>query len=92
MLNVGYNNRWVRLLKDLLFVGLAVWLICTRRPLAIIVAVLAGYWYGRDAWFQIKALWQEKTYEAPAPQEEKRNEKITLTDPSSIKEADFNKE
>ena len=73
MLNLGYNNRWVRLIKDLAFVGLAVWLASTRRPFAIFIALLAGYWYGRDAWFQAKALWQEKTYKAPEPQQTRSN-------------------
>ncbi len=96
MLNLGYNNRWVRLIKDLVFVGLAVWLLSTRRPFAIFIALLAGYWYGRDAWFQAKALWQEKHYvpksstqttEAPA-----EDNKITITNLSEAKEVEFEKE
>ena len=97
MMNFGYNNRWVRLVKDLLFVGLGVWLITTSRILAVVVGVLALYWYGRDAWFQAKALWQEKHFRpndtvskpAAGPADDK---KITVTDLRNAKEVDFEKE
>ena len=107
MLNLGYNNRWVRLIKDLVFVGLAVWLVTTRRPFAVFIALLAGYWYGRDAWFQAKALWQEKTYKAPESQQsrssaqaqtgptivtETEDSKITVTNLSDAKEVEFTKD
>ena len=99
MINLGYNNRWLRLIKDVLFVGLAVWLISTRNWLAVILGALAGYWYGRDAWYQAKALWQEKTYKAPPrPQQDgpitqaPADDKITVTDLTDAKEVDFEKE
>ena len=87
-MNIGYNNRWVRLIKDALFVSLAVWLVCRKNWLAIFVGLLGGYWYGRDAYFQIKALWQEKTFK---PQEPKSD--ITITDNlNDAKEVEFEKE
>ena len=93
---IGYNNRWVRLIKDILFVALGVWLIVRGRIFGVIVGVLAGYWYGRDAWFQAKALWQEKTYqapEAPTTQAPADDGKITVTDSlQDAKEAEFRKE
>ena len=62
MMNLGYNNRWIRLIKDVLFVALSVWLILRSSILAVIIGILGLAWYGRDAYYQIKALWQEKTY------------------------------
>ena len=93
-MNFGYNNRWIRLVKDLLFVALGVWLIVRSGVFGILLGALALYWYGRDAWFQIKVLWQEKHYKAPetptsAP---KGDGKITVTNPSGVKEVDYNKE
>ena len=85
MMNIGYNNRWLRLAKDIIFVALAV--------------ALGAFWYGRDAYFQAKALWQEKHYKAPeapkdgpntqAPQDDG---KVTITNLSDAKEVDFEKE
>jgi hypothetical protein len=52
-------------------------------------------WYGRDAWFQIKALWQEKHYE---PQDNPISRPTTSADDGKItvtrdaKEVDFEKE
>ena len=92
---IGYNNRWLRLVKDILFVGLGVWLVCLRSIFAGVLGVLAILWYGRDAFFQIKALWQEKHYKGPQagptvkPAPEK-DEKITLN--PNAKEVDFKKE
>ena len=93
MMNIGYNNRWVRLVKDLLFVGLGVWLITKTTVLTVLVGIFALAWYGRDAWFQAKALWQEKHYQAPAPERPQQEDgKITLSNPSDIKDADYTKE
>ena len=60
---------------------------------------LGAFWYGRDAYFQAKALWQEKHYKAPeapkdgpntqAPQDDG---KVTITNLSDAKEVDFEKE
>ena len=92
---IGYNNRWLRLVKDILFIALGVWLIRLSKFLALIIGILAILWYGRDAWFQIKALWQEKHYKEPPkttaqkPNAEK-GDKITLS--SDAKEVDFKKE
>ena len=91
----GYNNRWLRLAKDILFVGLGAWLLCLRSIFAGFFGLLAILWYGRDAWFQIKVLWQEKHYKdpnqgptvKPAPV---KDDKITLT--PNAKEVDFKKE
>lgn len=93
MMNIRYNNRWIRLVKDLLFCALCVWFITMRRPFATIVGILGLAWYGRDAWFQIKVLWQEKHYKPvdntskPASGEDG---KITLS--ANAKEVDFEKE
>ena len=96
-MNIGYNNRWVRLIKDVLFVGLAIWILLHKNWLAVFVGLLGAYWYGRDAYFQIKALWQEKTFK---PQEPKSNittepaddGKISVTDLSDVKEVEYEKE
>lgn len=99
MINLGYNNRWIRLIKDLVFAAICCWLISMRSVLAVIVGVLGLFWYGRDAWYQAKALWQEKTYKAPPrPQQDgpttqaPADDKITVTDLTDAKEVDFEKE
>ena len=95
MMNFGYNNRWVRLIKDLVFVGIAVWLFTLRNFLAGFVAILAIAWYGRDAYYQAKVLWQEKHYQAPEDNTVRtapKDDKITVTNPSSVKEVDYDKE
>ena len=99
MTNFGYNNRWVRLIKDILFVALAIWLISSGKVFVVIIGVLALYWYGRDAYFQGKALWQEKHYTPrqdgprPGPSSAREDDgKITVTNLSDAKEVDFEKE
>lgn len=63
MISFGYNNRWVRLVKDLLFVALCVWLVGRGNFFVMFFGAIGLYWYGRDAWFQAKALWQDKHYQ-----------------------------
>ena len=96
MMNLGYNNRWVRLVKDLLFFALAVWFVSRGSVLSVIAGLLFGWWYGRDAWFQAKALWQEKHYQpsnpGPTVNKEPEDNKITVTNLSDAKEVDFEKE
>ena len=99
MMNIGYNNRWIRLIKDILFMALGVWLITRSSILAVLLGIFALAWYGRDAYFQIKALWQEKTYKAPEPskagpttQAPTDDGKITVTDLTDAKEVDYTKE
>ena len=99
MINLGYNNRWVRLIKDVLFVALCCWILTRKSVLAVIVGAMGLVWYGRAAWYQAKALWQEKTYKAPPrPQEDgpitqaPADDKITVTDLTDAKEVDFEKE
>ena len=101
MMNFGYNNRWVRLVKDVLFTAVAVWIMFRFRFLGTILGALAAYWYGRDAYYQAKALWQEKNYK-PQEQQQPRKEgptvkteddgKITATNLQDAKEVDFEKE
>ena len=93
--NIGYNNRWIRLIKDIVFVGLGVWLVTRSSWLAVFIGVLGIFWYGRDAWYQAKVLWQEKHYRPATDtthQSAPRNDKITVTNPSDVKEVDYNKE
>lgn len=100
MLSFGYNNRWIRLVKDILFAGVCVWLISRGSVLAVIVGALGLFWYGRDAYFQGKVLWQEKhfrpantqTQSGPGTQTPSDEGKITVTDLSDAKEVDFEKE
>ena len=99
MTNIGYNNRWVRLIKDVLFVAVAAFIMVRGRTLGFVLGLLFAYWYGRDAYFQTKALWQEKTYQAPdrqsgnpSPQAPAQDDKITVTNLSDAKEVDFEKE
>ena len=95
MMNFGYNNRWIRLVKDLLFCALCIWFITMRRPFAVVVGVLGLTWYGRDAWFQIKVLWQEKHYKPATdttPKAAPKDDKITVTNLCDAKEVNFEKE
>ena len=96
-MNLGYNNRWVRLIKDLVFVGLALWLASVRNFLAVMVGLLAAFWYGRDAYLQAKVLWQEKTFKPQEPKNTITTEpaddgKISVTDLSDVKEVEYEKE
>lgn len=98
MINLGYNNRWVRLAKDVVFVGVALWLVSHRSLLAVTVGLLAAFWYGRDAYYQAKALWQEKTFRPKEPAggittEPANDGKITITENlSEAKEVEYEKE
>ena len=89
MMNIGYNNRWVRLIKDILFMCLAGWILTRSSVMAVILGALGLAWYGRDAYYQIKVLWQEKHYK---PRTEENDDKVTITNLSDAKEVDFTKE
>ena len=94
MLNFGYNNRWLRLIKDILFVALCVWFLTFRSFFAVLIGIFGLSWYGRDAWFQIKALWQEKHF-VPKDNNISRptsSEDGKITVSSNAKEVDFEKE
>ena len=96
------DNKW-RILKDVLFLLLAVVLIWKGRFLGILIGALAISWYGRDLYFRLKAL---KDSRAPKrdpverPKEPSRDGnappiddgKIQVTDLSGAKEVDFEKE
>jgi len=94
MIVFGYNNRWLRLVKDLLFVALGAWLVSRAGFFSVLLGVLAIFWYGRDAYFQAKVLWQEKHYKGPCENPIKpaaaKDEKISLG--SDAKEVNFEKE
>ncbi len=100
-MNIGYNNRWIRLIKDIVFVALGCWLFTRHSFFAVLIAVLAIVYYGRDAWFQAKALWQEKTFKpretegpgsGPTTDSPADDGKITITNLDDAKEVDFKKE
>ena len=62
----------------------------------VLTGALGVWWYGRDAYFQAKILWQEKHYK---PQGQPHvngtaagEDKITLTDRNEVKEVDYEKE
>ena len=94
MINFGYNNRWIRLVKDLLFVALGVWLVSMAGLFSVLLGMLAIFWYGRDAYYQAKVLWQEKHYK---PEENtihsapRQDGKITVHQ-GDAKEVNFEKE
>ena len=99
-MNLQYNNRKVRLVKDILFVALAVFLLTRPSFWAILIGALFAFWYGRDAYYQAKALWQEKHFQPkdPAPKPGPTQQgtaddgKITVTDLSDAKEVHYEKE
>ena len=95
MTNISFNNRWVRLVKDLLFAVLCLWFLTFRSFFAVLIGVIGFAWYGRDAWFQIKALWQEKHFvpqdnPISRPNSSADDGKITVT--KDAKEVDYEKE
>ena len=90
MIDFAYNNRTIRLIKDILFVALGMWLASRASFLAVLVGILAIFWYGRDAYYQAKVLWQEKHYKEPESKAPKDNGKISLG--SDAKEVNFEKE
>ena len=99
MMNIGYNNRWVRLIKDILFMCLAGWILTRSSVVAVILGALGLAWYGRDAYYQIKVLWQEKHYKprtenntAGPTTQAPADDKVTITNLSDAKEVDFTKE
>ena len=99
MTNFGYNNRWIRLVKDILFVAIAIFIAYRGRVFGLILGLLFGYWYGRDAYYQLKAIWQEKTYRAPQPEktdgpvtQAPADDKITVTNLQDAKEVNYTKE
>ena len=96
------DNKWT-ILKDALFLVLAVVLIWKGRFLGIILGALAISWYGRDLYFRIKALRasrERKRDPVERPKETAREGgvptahegKIRVTDLSGAKEVDFEKE
>jgi len=98
MASSGYNNRWIRLAKDLLLAGLGLWLIYRGSFFSVLLGIFAISWYGRDAYYQAKVLWQEKHFEPretasrpEAPSSAPSNsDKITVT--NGAKEVEFEKE
>ena len=90
-----YNNRWLRLAKDILLLVLSGWLVSRSNILAVVLGLLGFFWYGRDIYYQAKVLWQEKHYKEPGKQQDiktgaPKDDKITLT--ADAKEVDFRKE
>lgn len=95
MASMGYNNRWVRLLKDLVFVALGFFLVWRGGFFVTLLGIFALVWYGRDAYYQAKVIWQEKHYEpqtqeTSAPKASADGGKITIS--TDAKEVDFEKE
>lgn len=81
--------------KDLLFAGIGFWLVWRGGIFASLLGIFALVWYGRDAYYQAKALWQEKHFEPrteknPSPSAPADNGKITVS--SGAKEVEFEKE
>ena len=95
MASMGYNNRWVRLLKDLVFVAIGFFLVWRGGFFVTLLGIFALVWYGRDAYYQAKVIWQEKHYEpqtqeTSAPKASADGGKITIS--TDAKEVDFEKE
>ena len=84
--------------KDLVFVAIGFFLLWKGGFFMSVLGIFALVWYGRDAYYQAKALWQEKNYKAPGStadafrpsQTPPQNGKITLS--SDAKEAEYTKE
>ncbi len=95
MASMGYNNRWVRLFKDLVFAAFGFFLVWRGGFLVTLLGIFALVWYGRDAYYQAKVLWQGKHFEpraqeTSAPKTSADGGKITIS--TDAKEVDFTKE
>ena len=95
MASIGYNNRWLRMGKDLLFAAIGLWLLWRGGFIATLLGIFALVWYGRDAYYQAKVLWQEKHFEPkteknPSPSAPADNGRITVS--GGAKEVEFEKE
>jgi hypothetical protein len=83
------------MVKDILFAAIGGWLIWRGGFFAVLLGVFALVWYGRDAYYQAKVLWQEKHY---VPQENPISRPTTSTDDGKItvtrdaKEVEYEKE
>ena len=83
------------MVKDLLFAAVGAWLVWRGGFFSTLLGVFALLWYGRDAWYQAKVIWQEKHYEpktqeTSAPKASADGGKITIS--TDAKEVDFEKE
>ena len=95
MASFGYNNRWVRLAKDLVFVAIGFFLVWRGGFFVTLLGIFALVWYGRDAYYQAKVLWQEKHFEPvnqdnPSPKSPADGGRITIS--TDAKEVDYEKE
>ena len=95
MASLGYNNRWVRMAKDLVFVAIGFFLLWKGGFFMSLLGIFALVWYGRDAYYQAKVLWQEKHFEPkteknPSPSAPADNGRITVS--GGAKEVEFEKE
>ena len=86
------DRKWI-IIKDAVFVALAVWIISRGTFWAILIGAVALAWYGRDLYIQISALRAEKKtteVKAEKPRQQTEGGKITLS--SDAKEVDYTKE
>ena len=95
MASFGYNNRWVRLAKDLVFVAIGFFLVWRGGFFVTLLGIFALVWYGRDAYYQAKVIWQEKHFEPvnqdnPSPKSPADGGRITIS--TDAKEVDYEKE
>jgi len=98
------NNKLLVLAKDVLFIGLGIFLILRVRGFfGTILGALALIWYGRDFWYRAKSLLgakEPKREPVERPSDTKRQDdtpivddgKIQVTDLSRAKEVDYEKE
>jgi hypothetical protein len=95
MASFGYNNRWVRLAKDLVFAAIGFFFLWKGGFLMSLVGGFALIWYGYDAYNQAKVLWQEKHFVPggetnPSPKAPSDNGRISVS--TDAKEVDYEKE
>jgi len=81
--------------KDVLFAAIGLWLLWRGGFIATLLGIFALVWYGRDAYYQAKALWQEKHFvpkseKNPSPSAPADNGRITVS--GGAKEVEFEKE
>ena len=96
MFSFGYRDRKWRIFKDVCFIIIACVLIARAGVWGVILGALALAWYGRDLYYQLRAVKLEKeasrSSKASQGQSTEADGKITVTDLSDAKEVNYEKE
>ncbi|MCR5408274.1 MAG: hypothetical protein K6E61_04130 [Bacteroidales bacterium] len=88
------DRKWI-IIKDAVFVALAVWIISRGTFWAILIGAVALAWYGRDLYIQISALIADKKAKedkVEKPHKTAKQDSGRITVSHDAKEVDYTKE